>query len=139
MLTVLLLCSAPTAKPKAIKSKMNTVINTNLEAMDTQLHNPSRSTFLSLSGNLLSFLFLPSLSLYNKTITPCRLQVLKKQNSRDLTNGKERHNEWLKMGTSLQLWNSQNAHQATKSSSIKGLLPVPLFLELVAPNKGVGA
>ena len=47
MLTVLLLCSAPTAKPKAIKSKMNTVINTNLEAMDMELHNPSRSTSLS--------------------------------------------------------------------------------------------
>ena len=59
ILTVLLLCSAPMAKPKAMMSKMKTEINTNLEAMDIQLQqiqNSTRTRSTSLSA-LCSFSF----------------------------------------------------------------------------------
>ena len=55
MLTVLLLCSAATAKPKAIKSKMKTMMSISLEAMDLceEPENVDGSVFsLSLSLSL---------------------------------------------------------------------------------------
>lgn len=57
ILTVLLLCSAPMAKPKAMMSKMKTEINTNLEAMDMQLQQIQNSTTTRSTSALCSLLF----------------------------------------------------------------------------------
>ena len=56
ILTVLLLCSAPMAKPKAMMSKMKTEINTNLEAMDMQLQQIENSTTTRSTSALCSLL-----------------------------------------------------------------------------------